>query len=82
MTDSAFEDLVADALALAPEVAGLDGARAEAWASDLLALAAELGDESGDRLVAALVAASDDRAATTLAALAGIAAATVGAWSN
>lgn len=65
-------ELLEAVLAQAEEIATLDGARAEAWASDLLALAAEHGTDGAARLTTALAAAATDAAATALAALGGI----------
>ena len=70
----ALSGLVADALAQADELHHLDAPRAEAWASDLLALAAEVLDtrDPSPQLVDAFVAVADDRAATILCALGGL----------
>ncbi|MEQ8840088.1 MAG: hypothetical protein RIB98_03835 [Acidimicrobiales bacterium] len=83
MTDlpaSPFDDLTASATVLdglvevvreqAEEIAALDAGRAEAWASDVLALAAETDHQQA--LVAALASADDEQAATTLTALRGL----------
>lgn len=64
-------ELVAVVLAQAGEIAALDAARAEAWASDVLALAAE-SDVDRDELLEALANAGGDDAATALAALGGL----------
>ena len=68
----ALGELLAVVLEQAGEIAALDAARAEAWASDVLALAAETGG-AVDVLVDALTGAGDDRATTPLPALSGLA---------
>lgn len=74
MTDSSDADtteLVTAVLEQAGEIAALDAARAEAWASDVLALAAE-SDVDTDEILEALANAGGDDAATALAALGGV----------
>ena len=66
-----LDELAAVVLEQADEIAVLDAARAEAWASDVLSLAAE-ADVSPALLCEALRAVGDGRAATALAALAGL----------
>jgi hypothetical protein len=70
-TDSALAGLVDAVRDQAEEIAGLDGPRAEAWASDVLALAAEAVDDPhpARALISALGAIGDDRSATALSAL-------------
>jgi hypothetical protein len=65
--------IVAMALEQADEIATLGAPRAEAWASDLLAMAREsLGRDGPRRVVDALATVGGDRAATTLFAVAAI----------
>lgn len=74
MTDASpapLNDLVDAACAQAAEIATLDAPRAEAWASDLLALAADEGIEPTD-LVGALAGAATDDSAIALLALSGL----------
>jgi hypothetical protein len=68
---SALDDLVGAVLAQAVEIAELDGPRAEAWASDVLALAVETVDHDDPvaALITALCSGDDDAAATSLCAL-------------
>jgi hypothetical protein len=66
-----LDELAAVVLEQADEIAGLDAARAEAWASDVLSLAAEAG-VSPAILCDTLAEVGGDRAATALAALAGL----------
>jgi hypothetical protein len=66
-----FAALVAAVLEQAEEIAALDAPRAEAWASDVLSLAAE-ADVAPTALFGALVETGGDDAATALAALAGL----------
>ena len=66
--------IVDDALLQGEELVDLDAPRAEAWASDLLALVDELDDDDAEaRLVAALAAAGTDASAAALHAIGGIA---------
>ncbi len=71
MNDSAelLHIIVADALAQADELLELDGPRAEAWASDLAALADEAGPNGLAELVASLSDAGTAGAAAALWAL-------------
>jgi hypothetical protein len=71
VNDDDLSDLVVAVLEQAGEIASLDAARAEAWASDVLALTAEAGRQPAE-LCDALCSAGGDRAATTLLALGGI----------
>ncbi len=68
-----MEDLLApivdDALVQADELRHLDAVRAELWASDLAALAAETGDDGITRLVAAIREAGSPASAAALWAL-------------
>jgi len=68
----ALAGLVEEVLVQADEIAALDAPRAEAWGSDIAAMAAELGDPRGDALMAALAATDSGAAAIALAALAGV----------
>ncbi len=70
-SDSPLDEVIGAVLAQADEIATLDAARAEAWASDVLAFAAEWGVDD-DALLAALVEDGGHRAAVGLAALAGL----------
>ena len=69
--DAGLDELVDEVLAQVPEIRGLDGPRVEAWASDVLALAAETlaVDDPEAVLVAALASGGGDPAATALQAL-------------
>ena len=67
----ALHDVVDTVMAQAAEIAGLDAARAEAWASDVLAFAAEAGVDPDD-LATRLAGIDDDGAAFALAALAAL----------
>jgi len=64
-------ELVEHVLDQTEELAALDAARAEAWASDVLALAAECAVDSS-ALGAAIARAGGDGAATAIAALSGL----------
>lgn len=69
--DSALADLLGAVRDQAEEIAGLDAPRAEAWASDVLALAVESIDDPSPvhALISALGAIADDRSAIALSAL-------------
>ncbi|MEZ5247500.1 MAG: hypothetical protein R2707_20595 [Acidimicrobiales bacterium] len=66
-----LDELVAEVLEQIEEIAALDAARAEAWASDVLSLAAEAG-VAPVALFDALAGVGGDGAATALVALAGL----------
>ncbi|MDW3217415.1 MAG: hypothetical protein R8F63_02270 [Acidimicrobiales bacterium] len=69
-----LDELVAEVLAQAPDVARLGAAQAEAWGSDVLALAIETLGESGPLLAALSAQAPEDEdAALALAAVAAVA---------
>lgn len=70
-SDTVLAELVGDVLDQTQEIAGLDAARAEAWASDVLALADECGVDAA-ALATALALAGGDAAATALVALSGL----------
>lgn len=67
--DDLLAPLLADALTQAAELPALDAVRAEVWASDLIALADELGDDAVARLIDALVAADGTAASAALWAI-------------
>ena len=70
--DDLLSVIAADALIQAEQLIELDGPRAEAWGSDLAALALEASDDGIDRLVAALAEASGPAAAAALWALSAV----------
>jgi len=61
-----LDSIISDALDQAAELLELDATRAEVWASDLTALAAETGPDGISRLIAALVDAGGAAAAAAL----------------
>ena len=61
-----LDSIISDALDQAAELLDLDATRAEAWASDLTALAAETGPDGISRLIAALADAGGAAAAAAL----------------
>ena len=71
-TDDLLPAIAADALVQAKRLIELDGPRAEAWGSDLAALALEAGEDGVVRLVAALAEASGPAAAAALWALSAV----------
>lgn len=70
--DDLLSVIAADALVQAEQLIELDGPRAEAWGSDLAALALEASDDGITRLVAALAEASGPAAAAALWALSAV----------
>ena len=70
--DDLLSVIAADALIQAEQLIELDGPRAEAWGSDLAALALEASGDGIDRLVAALAEASGPAAAAALWALSAV----------
>ncbi len=64
-----LDQIVVDAVAQADELIGLDAVRAEAWASDLAALALEAGEDGIERLVVALSRLGGRSAAAAVLAL-------------
>ena len=71
-TDDLLPAIAADALVQAERLIELDGPRAEAWGSDLAALALEASEDGVVRLVAALAEASGPAAAAALWALSAV----------
>ena len=67
--DDLLAPLLADAVEQASELRELDAVRAEVWASDLVALAAETGPDGVHRLIEALAATGGSAAAAALWAI-------------